>query len=303
MAAASFASRLDEAFINTPWSLDRIVEMLEEQDLHVSQATLSHWRTGRSVPKRHNSFRIIAALEGMLGLTPQSLSSLLQHLDTREHIDVAPPAKQEPQPIDSNFASYFDESDSETDWSNEAQRELFEKETIFSADFLTQTHTFIILVRIPKIQKPCVHVSMGLDDDAVIPETGYVDVYNVKGATIGERKLYNNGRTTVTRLDLPDSCYPGQLHRISYTYSYQSNVPLNESSSQAFAWPLHFYVHRIEFEGKVPEKIEWVDETVHEEEDKTYTSIAVRPIIPIGNTAQICIEKPSATRGYFRWEK
>lgn len=302
MASASFASRLDEALISAPWSLDRIVEMLAEQNLHISQPTLSHWRTGRSVPKRRNSFRIITALEEMLGLTPQSLSSLVR-TNTETYTEyLTPISGRDPHPVDSNFSSLFDEADKETDWSNEIQREFLEEETVISADFLTSTHTFVILARVPQVKNPCLHVTVGLDDSSVIPESGYVDVYNIKGATIGERRVYADGHTTVTRLDLPDSCYPGQLHRISFTYSDQSTVPFTESLFQTFAWSLHFYVNRVEFEGKVPERIEWIEETTREEEDKTYTSISSRPVIPIGNTVQICIEKPSASRGYFRWE-
>ncbi|MBR6459799.1 MAG: helix-turn-helix transcriptional regulator [Actinomycetaceae bacterium] len=302
MAATSFASRLNEAFINAPWSLDRIVEMLAEQDLHISQATLSHWRTGRSVPKRHNSLRIVAALEEILGLTPQSLISLLRSY-TEIHADnLAPSSETKPHHIDSSFNILFEDSDREMDWSNEIQRELLEGETIISSDFLTQTHTVVILARVPQKANPCLHVRIGLDETDVIPETGYVELFDIKGATIGERKLYNNGRTTVTRLDLPDSCYPGQLHRISYTYSYQSTIPFTEGLLQIFAWPLRFYVNRVEFEGKVPKHIEWVEETIREEDHKTYTSIATRPVVPIGNTIQICIENPASSRGQFRWE-
>lgn len=303
MASASFASRLDEAFINAPWSLERIVEMLAEQDLHVSQATLSHWRTGRSVPKRRNSLRVIAALEEILGLTPQSLSSLLHGYTETNADNLAPTSGTKPHYIDSGFATLFDESDREVNWANEIQRELLEEETIISADFLTQTHTFLSLVRVPQVKNPCLRVSIGLDETDVIPETGYVDVYNVKGATVGGRKLFADGRTTVTRLDLPASCCPGQLHRISFSYSYQSLVPFTESLVQGFAWPLRFYICRVEFEGKVPENIEWVEETIREEGDKTYTSIAARPAFPIGNTVQMCIENPTASRGYFRWER
>lgn len=306
MSPASFAATLDAALISAPWSLDRIVEMLTDQGLRVSQATLSHWRTGRSMPKRHNSLRIVAALEDILDLAPHSLSSLLYNNNTKENIEeklvfLAPTAGKEPDTIDSGFVSFFDESDNATDWHNEIQREFLEEEVVISADFLSQTHTFVILARVPQTKNPCLHVSIGLDDTSVMPETGYIDVYNVKGATIGERKLYTDGHTTVTRLDLPTSCYPGQLHRISYTYSDQSTVPFHSTSIQGFAWPFHFYVRRIEFEGKVPEKIEWVEETTHEKHDKTYTSISTRTVMPIGNTVQICIEKPTSNRGYFRW--
>lgn len=302
MASASFAAKLDEALIAAPWSLDRIVAILAEQDLHISQATLSHWRSGRSVPKRRNSFPIIAALEDLLGLPPHSLRSLIRSNTETPTNYLAPVSGKEPDPIDSDFAFLFNESDNATDWSNDIQRELLEKETVISADFLTQTHTFVILARIPKVKNPCLHVSIGLTETSVMPEVGYIDLYNIKGATIGERKLYANGRTTVTRLDLPPSCHPGQLHRVSYTYSYKYTEPLKKTSSQAFAWPLHFYINRVEFEGKVPEKIEWVDETVREEESATYSSISTRPVYPFDNTVQVCIEKPQATRGHFRWE-
>lgn len=302
MAHTSFASRLDEALIAAPYSLDRIVDILAKQGLKVSQATLSHWRSGRSTPKRYNSLRIVAALEDILTLPSQALSSLLPS-DIKKNTDASPPESgTEPSPVDSSFSFLYDEADRATDWSNEVQREFMEGETVVSADFLTQTYSFVILARVPQVQHPCLHVSVGLNNTDVIPETGYVDFYNIKGATIGERQVYADGLTTVTRLDLPSSCYPGQLHRISFTYSCQSTVPYTTSLLQLLVWPLHFYVSRVEFEGKVPENIEWIEETVQEEDNATYTSISTRPVIPIGNTIQICIEKPEATRGYFRWK-
>lgn len=305
MPSQSFASEFDKVLTASPWSLDSIVDILARQDLQISQATLSHWRTGRSIPRRHNSLRIITALEDILGLTPQSLSSLLITSDNYKHTEnkhFAPRAAEKPDPIDSDFTSLFAESDEATPWSDEIRREFIEEETIISADFLTQTRTIVILGRIPQVPNPCLHVSVGLDDWDVVPETGYIDVYDVKGATIGERKLYNNGLTTVTRLDVPDSCYPGQLHRISYSYTYQTTIPFSESLMRAFPWPLRFYISRVEFEGKVPESIEWVNETIHEDNDMTHTSIVSRPVFPIGHTIQMCIENPDAKRGYFRWE-
>lgn len=296
MPAQSFASELDKALTASSWSLESIVDILAREDLHISQATLSHWRTGRSVPRRYKSFHIVTALEKILSLPPQSLSILLTIDDNNsghtKNKHFAPLPATKPDPIDSDFTSLFAESDENTSWSDEIRREFIEEETIISTDFLTQTRTIVILGRIPQVSHPCLHISVGLDDWDVVPETGYIDVYDVKGAIIGERKLYNDGLTTVTRLDVPDSCYPGQLHRISYSYTYQTTIPFTESLLRAFPWPLRFYINRVEFEGKVPENIEWVSETIHEDDDTTHTSIVSRPVFPINNTIQMCIENP-----------
>ena len=302
MTSASFASRLDEAFVASPYSLERIIDMLAQQDLHVSQATLSHWRLGRSVPKRRNSLAVVIALEEILDLPHQGLTSLLPS-DIKKAIETPTPSSgTEPQPVTFTYDFLFNETNQNVDWSNDVQREVLEEKTIVAADFSSQTYTTTFLVRIPQVAKPCLHFRVGLDVTDVIPEKGYVELYNIKGATVGERKVYDNGRTTLTRLDLPPSCYPGQLHSVSFSYVTEFIEPFNNSLMQTFAWPFRFYVNHIEFEGKVPDSIEWVEETIHKKGNTTYTSISTRPVIPIGNTVQVCLEKPTASRSYFRWE-
>lgn len=58
-------------------SLERLCHRLGEQGVHLSQATLSYWQTGRSQPERLESMRGLAILEEVLGVPPNSLARLV----------------------------------------------------------------------------------------------------------------------------------------------------------------------------------------------------------------------------------
>lgn len=58
-------------------TLERLRERLDRRGIHVSLASLSYWRLGRSRPERPDSLRAVNAIEGILGLPRHSLQSLL----------------------------------------------------------------------------------------------------------------------------------------------------------------------------------------------------------------------------------
>jgi hypothetical protein len=58
-------------------TLDRVRDRLAERGVHVSRATLSYWRQGRSRPERAASLDAVTALEELFGLPNASLLKLL----------------------------------------------------------------------------------------------------------------------------------------------------------------------------------------------------------------------------------
>lgn len=58
-------------------TLERLRDRLDRRGIHVSLASLSYWRLGRSRPERPDSLRAVHAIEGILGLPRHSLQSLL----------------------------------------------------------------------------------------------------------------------------------------------------------------------------------------------------------------------------------
>lgn len=72
-----FPEVLDAAITARGLSLDRIRERLRVVGTPVSTATLSYWRTGRSLPRRRTSLRAVLELEGILGLPEGTLAALI----------------------------------------------------------------------------------------------------------------------------------------------------------------------------------------------------------------------------------
>ena len=64
-------------------SLDRIRARLEAAGVPVSNATLSYWQSGRSLPTRARSLRTLVELEAVLQLEPGTLIQLIRTADGR----------------------------------------------------------------------------------------------------------------------------------------------------------------------------------------------------------------------------
>lgn len=72
-----FATRLRAAISATDLSLEQLSARLRERGTPVSTSSLSGWQSGISRPERAGSLRALAELEGVLGLAPDELRSLL----------------------------------------------------------------------------------------------------------------------------------------------------------------------------------------------------------------------------------
>ena len=78
-----FSEVLSRAVQARGLSLDRIRARLEAAGVPVSNATLSYWQSGRSLPTRARSLRTLVELESILQLEPGSLIELIRTADGR----------------------------------------------------------------------------------------------------------------------------------------------------------------------------------------------------------------------------
>ncbi|MEV8372552.1 XRE family transcriptional regulator [Kribbella sp. NPDC056861] len=72
-----FSAALHLAIEASGLRLEQIQTLLAEQNIMVSQTTLAYWRRGRSRPERPASLLAVEALEGILGLPADALTSQL----------------------------------------------------------------------------------------------------------------------------------------------------------------------------------------------------------------------------------
>lgn len=73
----TFAETFSDALAASGTTAKQIHDRLADRGLRVSTATLSYWRTGRSVPARAGSHDIVSAMESILGLAPAALLNAL----------------------------------------------------------------------------------------------------------------------------------------------------------------------------------------------------------------------------------
>ena len=72
-----FDEALRAAVAASGLSLDRIQDRLKRRGSRISVATLSFWQSGRYQPERATSLLVLAELEKVLGVPPESLSALI----------------------------------------------------------------------------------------------------------------------------------------------------------------------------------------------------------------------------------
>lgn len=89
--SSAFAEAFDAAVADRGVSLSSLHRRLAELATPVSVATLSYWRSGRSVPERATSLAAVGVLEEVLGLGPGALATHLRPVRR-----TAPPGRQVP---------------------------------------------------------------------------------------------------------------------------------------------------------------------------------------------------------------
>lgn len=75
----TFAQRLSAAIERSGLSISRISDRLAAEGKPCSPTTLNAWRRGESSPKRGNSMKVVALLEGMLRVPPGFLKSAVDY--------------------------------------------------------------------------------------------------------------------------------------------------------------------------------------------------------------------------------
>lgn len=93
--AGDFATAFRDATNQRGLSLERLTYHLRRRGHDLSAATLSYWRTGRSVPQRSASIAALGALEEILGVERGSLAALVPPSPARRQDDPPAPAAEQ----------------------------------------------------------------------------------------------------------------------------------------------------------------------------------------------------------------
>ena len=79
-----FAQAFRDALAQSGMTLVEVVEALAERDVKLTQASLSYWQSGRSVPRRQSSIAVLSDVEEVLGAQKDTLVNALQQ-EREEH--------------------------------------------------------------------------------------------------------------------------------------------------------------------------------------------------------------------------
>ncbi|MBR6458794.1 MAG: hypothetical protein IKS49_01370 [Actinomycetaceae bacterium] len=294
---SDFSSVLRTAVTASGMSLAQIVDKLAERNIKVTQAALSYWQSGRSLPRRQRSRQALVELEDIFSLPAGALTNPLQQellsLSTGQSFS-------SPYPRASSAPNSGFNSDS-IDWSNEVYREMISIRAMLSYDRQTLTEKVTTLIRVPNVDRPTFHVGyhwaqLTRSNNGTTPQLS-----DVEGAIVGDSLPFENS-THVTCLYLPDFIRPGDLHQISYTTVSKSDKPIECTTERWFAWPLRYYTVFLDFGGNEPNNIEWVQAYTQESDGLTQRIEKIRPLSPLNSTIQIAASNIDGGSSVIRWQ-
>ena len=301
----SFAAVLSEAIASANLSLTDIVNQLEQQGLTLSTASLSYWKTGKSLPTRKNSLPVLNAIETMCSLPSGTLVRAVKNdVKTKRNrqIFVSETHPRLPDNTHAQVPKDSEDLESGINWEYEAEREIITDSYHISADFQSIQSEVMILARITNPSHSYLHISSYLSTDEGEFDTNDTGLRYMEGATIGDVIRHKNSKSITLRLDLPAERKVGDLHRVFYLPApFHPTSPCKQSPNRHLAWPLRMYNCNVVFEGDVPDHIEWVTEATEQGRGGRVKQITTRNIQPDGNTVQITLENAQGVMGYFRW--
>lgn len=255
---------------------------------YLSTGTIGAWKSGQSLPFHDSWLPILAQLDSLLGLEPDTLAAAL---DT-DTANSQPPSLAVP-PARSYAASHrhFIVLNDFLDWSNEAERRTIEDSFTISADFRDIGQRTAIMARQPDYNRATLHLSTHFDQNEK-PGRNELALHDIVGADVAEilTQETEDGVSTTTKLLLP-SGKPGDLHVVQYTQGARTGSPLPAVPGRVFSWPLLRYTCAVAFEGDVPEEILW-NVWIADEHDDTGDGTHSRPLVPDGHAVHAAIDNP-----------
>ncbi|MDO5712406.1 MAG: hypothetical protein Q4P32_11795 [Micrococcales bacterium] len=220
--SGDFAQAFRDATNRRGLSLERLTYHLSRRGHYLSAATLSYWRTGRSVPQRSASIAALGALEEILGVERASLAALVPPRPGRRHGDAPPvPAAQYVK-----GGSFVSEAISALglDWQNGL-------ELLSSQDYITLrgdgTLDRQLVTRVLRASREGVDrmpVWYGLDDDR-----SYPFISAETNCRIGRIREATDMPLVVAELLLPRPMQVDDVIRIQFSYgAVGQTVPLRD---------------------------------------------------------------------------
>ena len=301
----AFAAALGAAMDLRGASAHDLGSLLYRRGHKVPTDWISHWRTGRSLPRRGSTLQAVREIERILRMREDDLLAPLRS-DILAEQAIARGGRPlqriaEPEYADLDIVRKFASMNRDIRWDGEVHREALTEEVVISADFHSALIRNSLVVRYGPNPRPTMHISIFWDADNPPPDKDDIGIYEIEGATVGKvrsvARSFGIGKTTSLMLPQGEE---GELHRLYYEQRYTSVPPLTETATRAFPWLVSVYTGKVVFEGQVPPRIRFIqsitDEAGVEKTERT------RRMEASGDFVQTSAEDLLHMTTLFRWD-
>lgn len=294
-----FTQAFRGALAQSGMTLVEVVDALAERGVKLTQATLSYWQSGRSVPRRQSSIVVLKDVEEVLGVKKDTLSHALKQereesTKNAEAVSRAKQGKSNRPELLWNAPRGFDMDI--INWDNEVQRKfLHQTMTIREGGHKAVTRVDAV-VRVTGTQSPTMSVctSWALGDS--IP-----DVSDIYGGFLDDAHIDEAGRYGVFPIYLPEGKASGDLHQLGYTVHATAADRITQTPQSWFAQPVDMYAFTVDFGDELPMSVEWVNVSTRHRGDAIERIETTHELEIIGGIVQATIERFNDAATFIRW--
>ncbi|WP_414941747.1 hypothetical protein [Amycolatopsis sp. cmx-11-51] len=242
-----FHEALDAAIGRSGLTLERLRDRLSRRGIHISLASLSYWRLGRSRPERADSLRAVRAIETILGLPRHSLEALLgpprprgrwaeRRQQVRRYGHMLEPAHSLAETVET-LAGPSD--------GNLRASCLDDAAVVDAGGVLRRIHTRQVLRAVDG--HPDRHIAVycgepGTPADAIVPEA-------IENCRLGRVNRHPNAPVIAAEMLFDHALSVGRTHLLEYCFTIEGGDAQAYDYRRAFRYPVGSYVLSIRFTG------------------------------------------------------
>lgn len=242
-----FHDALRAAIDRSGLTLDRLRERLARRGIHVSLASLSYWRLGRSRPERPDSLRAVGAIEVILGLPRHSLEALLgpprprgrwvgRTTASKRYGNLLEPARALADTVD----ALVGQSDGKL-----RPRYLDDAAVLDRSGALRSIRSRQVVRAVA--DDPDRHVAVYCEEPGTDPSS--MDVVAVENCRVGRVRRHPSAPVIAAELLFDRTLRTGQTHLFEYKVTISDGRPTSVYR-RAFRYPADIYVLSVRFHSR-----------------------------------------------------
>ncbi|MBR6459188.1 MAG: helix-turn-helix transcriptional regulator [Actinomycetaceae bacterium] len=294
-----FAHILQGAITQSGKTLAQITYEVRELGSSISQASLSYWQSGRSIPRRQSSAKTLRALEKVLNVPRGTLfdAAALSGMPSEPEAEATFENTSRGMIVPEESLAVLEGTDlSNIDWDNEVERKAMRTNIRISNDGHLMEMTTLCIVALQGTDAPVFHVGSVWSEGNPPPE-----LLEVVGGEVGESTVYPEENYSLREILLPKGYATGELRQVGWTYRQESAEKITRTPHRWFARPLETYAMNVAFEGDLPSRVEWVQTQEVTTGGFTQRIETSRELDASSGVARLALENVHDCTAYVRW--